>query len=817
MNINRILDQLATDEITSTVALNQLEMVISGEECKYDARAAMQARCAYSLVRRIHQYYSGVASENDLMLCIRETILFLGRIQLAHDLYALVQQSGSKYNLTCEGNMEVSGSRKQPAWLKPESFIEDVYTMKIPEEQESPSSGDKFLLEHTVFKEYKSFEQKAAVHTALHLPKGETLLIALPTGGGKSLVTQMLCASSVGMTLVIVPTVALALDQFYAAKANLINKDGLYNFRGDSSNEERASIYKAIQEKKVRILFTSPEAILRNAMLAKLLEHAADERYLQNVVIDEAHIVPDWGVYFRPDFQLFSIILRKWRKLSGITLRTFLLSATLSDDVVTTLFSLFGEINHTHQLRCDALRREPRYYFEYTRTRTEQQCKVVEAVRLLPKPMVVYVLEPSEAILLQKRLIQEGYKNIPVFTGETKDAERDRILKGWKRMEFDVVVATSAFGIGVDKPNVRTVIHACCPENLSRFYQEVGRGGRDGLPSLSLFMPCHSETDSDLSRAFGLVKRRVLTVKRCVIRWNSMIKAPGVLLDGDECDLDASTPPYSMTDEEADNTGKQNVSWNINLLLMLHRNGFIQMLDTNYNAEKNSYFIRIKLIQPEVLADSEKLSEALQVPRDSEYTLQKNGYELMQELINHPTSNCWGHTFRHLFPLSKEVCSGCPADPEGKAFSDTAFQLRQTPSIAFAPEEPNRSLERKIGSYDELLVDANGRLVDDTDWQKLCTAMDKLEIRTLVVPEGISNLSSFSGLVLDEDEFYVCADNMPYLFDHHVACVLGSNLLANNLMLKKLKNLERYGVRRVLIAKKNIPTIDGYSIAFDKL
>ena len=115
-------------------------------------------------------------------------------------------------------------------------------------------------------------------------------------------------------------------------------------------------------------------------------------------------------------------------------------------------------------------------------------------------------------------------------------------MTGWKNHEFDVVVATSAFGIGVDKPDVRTVIHACCPENLSRFYQEVGRGGRDRLPSLSLFLPYQSRYDSegDVRRALGLVNKRVLTVERAVIRWNSMLNSPSTFIDGDECVLNTS-------------------------------------------------------------------------------------------------------------------------------------------------------------------------------------------------------------------------------------------------------------------------------------
>lgn len=81
---------------------------------------------------------------------------------------------------------------------------------------------------------------------------------------------------------------------------------------------------------------------MKNPVLHKILNKAAEDKYLCNVVVDEAHIIPDWGVFFRPDFQIFSIVLRKWRTGSKDYLRTYLLSATLSDDVVDTLFTLFG-------------------------------------------------------------------------------------------------------------------------------------------------------------------------------------------------------------------------------------------------------------------------------------------------------------------------------------------------------------------------------------------------------------------------------------------------------------------------------------------
>ena len=117
------------------------------------------------------------------------------------------------------------------------------------------------------------------MHTALTLPNGHTLLISLPTGGGKSLVTQLLASVSEGLTVVIVPTVALALDQYHAAQHNLTNNTEIYCYRGEQSEVERTTIITALKEKKARILFTSPEAILKNLELHRILDAAAKSHY----------------------------------------------------------------------------------------------------------------------------------------------------------------------------------------------------------------------------------------------------------------------------------------------------------------------------------------------------------------------------------------------------------------------------------------------------------------------------------------------------------------------------------------------------------
>ena len=432
--------------------------------------------------------------------------------------------------------------------------------------------------------------------------------------------------------------------------------------------------------------------------------------------------------------------------------------------------------------------------------------------------MVVYVLEPREAKELQKKLCEFGYKNIPVFTGDTKETDRNTILTGWKNHDFDVVIATSAFGIGVDKPDVRTIIHACCPENLSRFYQEVGRGGRDRLPSLSLFIPYQSryDSDGDVRRALGLVSKRVLTVERAVIRWKALLSNPTAMIDSDECVLNTSATPPTMTDEEAEYAGNRNVAWNVNLLLFLHRTGFIDLLDANYvfdkksNPPKKYYTVTIKLLQPDILSDDDSLANALTEPRAREYESQMVGYRIMSELVSSPKALCWGRVFRHLFPLSREVCNGCPADPEGRITSDDTYKLRTDPEITLPAAPPSPRLGRNMGSFNEMIISRPSTGLCSTEEVALIAEKaSQNDIGAFVVPNRLSNEIIYSGILLNYEEFYYAVAHCPYLFAKGVVCIFDGDTATNFTLYKNLGKLDALGYRKILYCNENTIVANG--------
>ena len=230
MDSKEVLQQYIVGAMKSKSAIAELEKNLVDTSTLLKMQEAARSRYVIGFIRRIIQFKCDEASVKDLCLNIRDIVLVLGRIRLTEKLFNVVREYGSEFDLVCENDLQVSCLHHIPEWLEPQQYVEDVYALRHNDgiELESASSGDATLAKHTVFNAYKSFEQKIAVHTALNLPNGHTLLISLPTGGGKSLVTQLLASVSEGLTVVIVPTIALALDQYHAARHNLTDGAEIY-------------------------------------------------------------------------------------------------------------------------------------------------------------------------------------------------------------------------------------------------------------------------------------------------------------------------------------------------------------------------------------------------------------------------------------------------------------------------------------------------------------------------------------------------------------------------------------------------------------
>jgi len=801
-----ILNQYLSGAITDKKAFSSLEENAN----KNIYPQAARSRCCMTFIERHKQYEATTITKEELLLSLRDLILFIGKVQMPEHVARIVEKSGTQYDLILESDRWVTAVMRFPIWFKDDSFVEQVYDLKRGDsDSDEISVADEVLKLKTVYQQYKSFEQKSALYSAINLPLGNTLLISLPTGGGKSLITQMLAAVDEGLTLVVVPTVALAIDQYDAAIASLVGetKKNIYCYKGDQTDSDYNKIVNALKEKTAKLLFTSPEAILRNTAFFEVLKECAKVEYLRNLVVDEAHIVPDWGTFFRPDFQILSFVVRNWRISSNGKIRTYLLSATLSDEVVQTLYTLFGDKGRFSEFRCDALRKEPRFCFVPAKTVKDQDEKLISLVRTLPKPMVVYVLEPDEATRIQSILKSKGFNNTPVFSGKTKDSERDKILKSWKANKYDIVVATSAFGIGVDKPNVRTIIHKCVPENLSRFYQEVGRAGRDGMPSLSVLLPYVGRSDGqgDLYKAFGLVNKRVLRVDSIATRWLSMLYSDRNVGFGDTANLDTATPPSTFTELEVEYAGNRNVAWNVNLVLFLYRTGYVDIQEVLYSNETRSYHFVVKLIQLDNLRNRSSLEASLSQVRKNELNAQLEGYYLMRNMVQKPEKQCWGATFKALYPLAKKLCNGCPTNFEPYATTENTYKIRVKPNIDPPSAKIQNALQRYMGEYTRFIIRnpiKDGYSIDDIIHATY--KMNVAGIGCLVIPENLVNHISYSGMIMTYPEFCSITALCPFLFSTGVMIVFSSNDITNDSLFASSETLEIYGYRRIYYCDENM-------------
>lgn len=370
--------------------------------------------------------------------------------------------------------------------------------------------------------------QREALRAVIHLPADVTLIANLPTGSGKSSLCHLppLFYGEGHLTLTIVPTVALAIDQARRMKKLLLQQSPSWEatplaYHGGLTPKERDDVRRAIQNGTQRMIFASPESAtgsLRNA-----LEHAAAVGRLTHIVVDEAHLVATWGSGFRPEFQLLPALVRHLRKISHEgakrSVRLILASATLTKGTIDVLQKHFGPAAQTELISGVHLRSEPRYTFKRCRSKVEQRERVLEVLKLAPRPFILYVTKPEEAVEFRALLRDQGFGRIEQFTGLTGASERDHLLSAWNLGTLDGMVATSAFGLGVDKADVRTIVHATLPESLDRFYQEVGRSGRDGKASASLLL----YTEEDIHQARGISLQRLIGNDLGYKRWGAMI------------------------------------------------------------------------------------------------------------------------------------------------------------------------------------------------------------------------------------------------------------------------------------------------------
>jgi ATP-dependent DNA helicase RecQ len=547
----------------------------------------------------------------------------------------------------------------------------------------NPAIADPFFEDVLRHQSYRCGAQRQAVHAVLTAPAQSTLLVALPTGAGKSLCAQLpAILQPEKLCLVVVPTVTLALDQERAA-ANVslrgLLKTGQIShataYAGGTDEDRRrtnSEIRTRIRRGQQRIVFTSPEALLEPVM-AEAVYTAARNGQLDYLVIDEAHIVDQWGDDFRSAFQDLAG-LRNDLLAVHPQLRTILLSATVTEGCLETLETLFGSPGPFGTITAVQLRPEPEYWIAQC-DESNRTLRVLEAIRHLPRPLILYVNRRKDAKDWLD-LLQKEFLRCDIVTGETDTVQRSEVIRKWQHHKLDLVVATSAFGLGMDKDDIRVVLHACVPETIDRYYQEVGRGGRDGRASVSMVL----YTQEDVKAAERLNKKTIIGSTLGFQRWREMYERKEQVGERWRVPVD-HVPSYRYGETDEDN--RYNQAWNVRTLMLLARAKVIKLdaespqpfvveedLDEE---ERERRFVqwrsaykcrRLIRVLDERHSDMVFWRTRIERFRGKTELQTERGIQLMKEAL--AGQRCLGEVLKQAYTIDSRVqvavcCAGCPA------------------------------------------------------------------------------------------------------------------------------------------------------------
>lgn len=312
-------------------------------------------------------------------------------------------------------------------------------------------------------------QQEAVIN---HVVEGGSAFVLMPTGAGKSLCYQIPALCREGVAVVISPLIALMQDQINALdqmniKAAAINSTMTF--------DEVSAVRQQVREGTIDLLYVAPERLMMPDFLSFL-----DKCNIALFAIDEAHCVSEWGHDFRPDYAALSMLAERFPKVPRVAL-TATADAQTRADIVNRLAledgrSFIGGFDRPNIKYSIALRNSPRnQVLRFIKEKHPDECGII------------YCLSRKNVEEIAAWLCEQGIDALPYHAGLSSDV-RAQNQQAFLQGERVIMVATIAFGMGIDKPDVRFVVHMNTPKNIEAYYQETGRAGRDGQPSNALML-----------------------------------------------------------------------------------------------------------------------------------------------------------------------------------------------------------------------------------------------------------------------------------------------------------------------------------------